>query len=179
MQLRNKHSLLFVVLGVLCTGMVLFCVDDAAVPVVPGDVGCAPGQVLRDNRCLNDADLAYCVSLINEYRAQKGLGALLRSDSLEEFAATGAQYDAARNTAHAHFSAEAHYTLTDAENEIPGWRLSARRTVRSVIEEGTRMMWNEGPGGGHYENIVGNHTRCGCGYYITVDSALWVVQDFK
>ena len=36
-----------------------------------------------------------------------------------------------------------------------------------------------GPGGGHYEILLGGHTAVGCGIHITGDNLVWVVQDFR
>jgi hypothetical protein len=41
------------------------------------------------------------------------------------------------------------------------------------------MMWDEGPGGGHYDNIAGDQKEAGCGIYVTPSGAVWVIQDFK
>ncbi len=139
---------------------------------------CGEGQVERAGRCVSDEDLQYCVDLINAYRAKLRKSALNRSTELEEFAAKGVVYDAERNSSHAHFRSEKKKPA-DAENEIPGWPLSRHGSVRAIIEAGTKMMWNEGPGGGHYENIIGNHTTVGCGTYVTDEGDVWVIQDFK
>jgi hypothetical protein len=123
--------------------------------------------------------LKHCVDLINHYRAKRNRPALSRSTDLEEFAAEGAAYDAARNQAHAHFSAEQNYKLCDAENEVPGWSLRHHGSITAIIDAGTKMMWDEGPGGPHYENMIGNHTKVGCGIYVTEDNKVWLVQDYK
>jgi uncharacterized protein YkwD len=119
-----------------------------------------------------------CLDETNRYRATLGLPAVAWSTELEAFAESGVRYDAARNRAHAHFAA-AKPNPSDAENEIPGWPLSNYKTVSKVVEEGLKMMWDEGPGGGHYENIKGSHTALGCGILVTEAGRVWVIQDFK
>jgi hypothetical protein len=57
--------------------------------------------------------------------------------------------------------------------------LSRYKNLITVIDEGLKMMWAEGPGGGHYENIKGSHTKAGCGCFVTSSNNAWVVQDFK
>jgi hypothetical protein len=42
------------------------------------------------------------------------------------------------------------------------------------------MMWNEGPGGGHYENMASTKlTRVACGFHVTSTATVWAVQDFQ
>jgi hypothetical protein len=40
------------------------------------------------------------------------------------------------------------------------------------------MMWAEGPGGGHYDNMVGDATHTACGVYTTPEGKVWMIQDF-
>ena len=41
-------------------------------------------------------------------------------------------------------------------------------------------MWNEGPGGGHYENMKSPTAKeVWCGFYTAPDGAVWSVQDFR
>lgn len=143
------------------------------------DQGCDEGEVCRDGRCVAEAHLVHCVELINQYRANRSRPRLSPSRELEEFAAEGAAYDAARNQGHAHFLAVQDYTLCDAENEIPGWPLSQHGSITAIIDAGTRMMWDEGPGGAHYDNMVGNHTVVGCGIFVTEDNRVWLIQDYR
>ncbi|MDB5051367.1 MAG: hypothetical protein JWO30_4438 [Fibrobacteres bacterium] len=126
------------------------------------------------------AEKKLCLDTINAYRAMVGAKAVTWSKSLEAFADQGARYDAERNVAHGHFSAYSKYAVpSDAENAIPGWPLKSYKTVAAVVAEGAKMMWAEGPGGGHYENIKGSHTQVGCGIYVTPTGAVWVIHDFK
>jgi hypothetical protein len=46
-----------------------------------------------------------------------------------------------------------------------------------VIQQGLAMMWAEGPGGGHYENMRGSYTQLGCGVFVN-GNEITVVQDF-
>lgn len=161
----------------IATGLML--VIDSSVATSTCNPPCTPGQVCRDERCVSEADLERCISETNRYRATLSLPPLVRNAALEEYAAVGARYDAGLNSAHAHFKAYANYQLTDAENEIPGWSLTQYKTVSAIIDAGLKMMWGEGPGGGHYENIKGSHTKLGCGCFTTSANGVWVVQDFK
>jgi uncharacterized protein YkwD len=121
----------------------------------------------------------FCVDEINRYRSENGKSTLSRSGSLEGYADEGARSDASTGTPHGHFIETGGGGIADAENEIPGWPIGWFGSVKEVIGEGIQAMMGEGPGGGHYENILGNHTQAGCGIYVTGDEAVWVVMDFK
>jgi len=144
---------------------------------------CEANPLIESAGSPSDAELQHCVDVVNGYRDSVSLPHLARSPALEAFAAIGACWDSHSKTAHSHFSAKADYTLTDAENELPGWSLGWIRTITAIVDQGTKMMWDEGPGTGsahgHYNNIVGNQTSVGCGIYVAADSTVWVTQDFK
>lgn len=126
------------------------------------------------------AEKKLCLDTINALRAGLSLPKLAWSKSLEAFADQGARYDAERNKAHAHFGAfSVRAVPSDAENAIPGWPLKNYKTVAKVVHDGAKMMWDEGPSGGHYENIKGSHTQVGCGIYVTPSGGVWVIHDFK
>jgi len=123
-------------------------------------------------------ELAFCVEETNRYRKRAGKPLLTRSSELEAFAAAGAAVDAKAKQAHRHFShvAYPHPYREMGENEIPWWPERQHGSVRDIIKFGLAGMWDEGPGGGHYENLVGNFTRVGCGIHVA-DGAVTVVQD--
>jgi hypothetical protein len=123
------------------------------------------------------AEKKLCLDTINAYRKKAGLQPVAWSKSLEAFADQGARWDAERNDPHGHFGA--FKGPTDAENEVPGWPLKSYKTVGAVVAKGAEMMWGEGPGGGHYENIKGGHTQLGCGIHVTATGAVWVIHDFR
>ena len=127
-----------------------------------------------------DAELQHCVDVTNQYRATNGKPPLTRSAALEAFAAEGAQSDAASGSPHGHFIATQGGGVASAENEVPGWDISfGGGTISGVIDSGLQMMWDEGPGGGHYENMnSSDFTELGCGIYVTGANQVWVVLDF-
>ena len=104
-----------------------------------------------------------------------GLPALTRSSELEAYAAAGARQDGLAHQAHLHYKSANLAAKGIAENELPWWPGSS---VRSVIQKGLAMMWAEGPGGGHYENIRGPYTQLGCGVFVN-GNEITVVQNFK
>ena len=124
--------------------------------------------------------LQHCVDVINSYRSANGRPALTRSSALEDCALAGAKSDASSGQAHGHFKSTSGCNGTaNAENELPGWALGSG-TVLDIIDSGTAMMMAEGPGGGHYENILrAGATQVGCGVFVLSDNNVWVVQDFK
>lgn len=123
---------------------------------------------------------AYCVEVLNELRAQASRPPLTRSAALETCATAGAQSDAASGSPHGHFVATGGCGgTTFAENETPGWPLQNFGSVREVIRASAQMMYDEGPGGGHHDNIVGDYTEVGCGIHVTDADAVWVVHNFR
>jgi hypothetical protein len=111
-----------------------------------------------------------CVDYINSLRARKGLPALARREDAESCANGQARSDSTSGDAHGAFGdCEEH-----AQNECPGWP-----GLSSIVPGCLDMMWAEGPGGGHYENMTSTRsTRVACGFYVTSSGAVWAVQDF-
>lgn len=148
------------------------------------DPACGASEACREGVCVTagpwEAELQFCVELINAYRVYYGLPTLERSPDLEACAAEGAEIDGETGLAHGHFqNTSGCGFVADSENEIPGWSLASYGSVMNVIDSGTAMMMAEGPGGGHYEILLGSHTAVGCGIHITGDNLVWVVQDFR
>jgi hypothetical protein len=129
-------------------------------------------------------DLQFCVDENNRYRAMKNVAPLQRSASLEAFGAVGAKYDYDAKKAHKHFADSNGIpgARAAAENEIPGfggWNLGRNGTVQNVIAQGFKMMWAEGPGGGHYENMKNaTYKQVGCGIYVAPNMDVTVTVDF-
>lgn len=154
-----RHSVL--ALAMLYVG----CLESAGVAPAESDV----------TDPIDTSDAVYCVQVINRYRAKAGVPPLERSAALEAFAMKGAESDAKSGRPHGYFSQTSGGGIAWAENEIPGWP----GAVREVIAEGTEMMWNEGPGGGHHDNIASKKWKeVGCGIYVTASKKVWVTQDF-
>jgi uncharacterized protein YkwD len=121
------------------------------------------------------ADLAMCADETNRYRASIGLGPLVRSAMLEDFATRAAAVDGVAHIAHNHFAATNGAGVSSAETEILWWR---GFNVRTVIQRGLAQMWQVGPGGEHYDIMAGTFSEIGCG--IAVNGAeVTVTQDFR
>ena len=129
-------------------------------------------------------DLQFCLDENNRYRAMVNAPPLIRSSTIEAFAAIGARYDYEARTAHKHFkdSMGIPGARAAAENEIPGfsgWNLARMKTIHAVIQQGLQSMWNEGPGGGHYENMKNPvYKQLGCGIYVAPNQDVTVTMDF-
>jgi uncharacterized protein YkwD len=131
-------------------------------------------------------DLQFCLDENNRYRATVGSPPLVRTAELDAFAGVGAKYDYDAMSAHKHFgdSHGAPGGNASAENEIPGWggwSIKSQKSVHGVIEGGLKAMWDEGPGGGHYENMKNpNNKKFGCGVYVAPNAAqdVTVTMDF-
>ena len=124
------------------------------------------------------SELEYCVAETNQYRASIGRPALIRSVALEAYAATAAPYDRAARAAHRYFRKTNGGGVAFAENQIPGWPLPQFGSVREIIRSGLAMMWAEGRGGGHYDNLAGSYTQVGCGVFVH-GNLVTVVQAFR
>jgi hypothetical protein len=77
---------------------------------------------------------------------------------------------------HQHFRSTNGGGIASAENEVPWW--TSYNSVHGVVQQGLALMWAEGPGGGHYENMRGPFTQLGCGAFVN-GNEVTVVQDFR
>lgn len=112
-----------------------------------------------------------CVYRINEYRKTIGLARLVREKDKEACAAEEAKSDSESGKAHGAFG----QCSEMAQNECPGWPAPAADMIDGCLE----MMWDEGPGGGHYDNMSGDFKTVACGFYVTPDSKVWAIQNFR
>ena len=117
-----------------------------------------------------------CVERTNELRATKGLPPIPRLASAEPCVDGQAKADAESGKAHGSFDAcfdQVPRWKGVAQNECPGYA-SVEATLKSCLD----MMWAEGPGGGHYDNMVGGSTHTACGFHTTPAGKVWMIQDF-
>jgi hypothetical protein len=172
-------------LMLLCLGLTLSCGDES-----DGDHGSAggsnnAGSVDSPGGSSNagsssvgdvygDARIR-CVDRANALRASIGLSPIPRLASAEPCVDGQAKSDSESGQAHGAFKAcldQVKWTGA-GQNECPGYA-----SVDSTLSACLDMMWAEGPGGGHYENIVGKSTHTACGFYTTPAGKVWMVQDF-
>jgi len=126
----------------------------------------------------NTSDLVYCVDETNRYRQMNGKAPLAHSQALEDYANQGAMIDTQQSSAHYHFSSTSGGGIAFAENECPsflGWTVMG--TVRNTITQCIAAFYSEGPGGGHYENMMGNYGSLGCGVYVQ-GQGITITQDY-
>jgi len=156
----------------LCLGLTLSCGDQSdSSPSSPGNANAgSPGA----NDAYGDARIR-CVDRTNALRASKGLSPIPRLVSAEPCVDGQAKSDSESGKAHGAFDA----CLDQVEwrgagqNECPGYG-----SVDSTLGACLDMMWAEGPGGGHYDNMVGGSTHTACGFHTTPAGKVWMVQDF-
>lgn len=169
MLVRMRHLTL-----VCCLGFALGCSDasDGGSVGAAGSPNTPVGAGSSDS--YGDARIR-CVDRTNALRATKGLKPIPRLGTAEPCVDGQAKSDADSGKAHGAFDA----CLNQVEwrgagqNECPGYG-----SVESALGSCLDMMWGEGPGGGHYENMVGNSTQTACGFYTTPAGKVWMVQDF-
>ncbi len=119
----------------------------------------------------------FCVDETNRLRALNGRPAVVRSLQLEAYANEGAEHDF-HNNPHDHFSSTNGGGIAFAENECPHWDLSfGGGDLVGLVGACIEAFYSEGPGGGHYENMMGAYGALGCGIY-QEGSDVTIVQDF-
>jgi hypothetical protein len=126
----------------------------------------------------------YCVQQTNHYRTTvppPGTGAprspVTESAQLEAFADTGAMVDYG-SSPHNHFIMTNGGGTAFAENECPHWDLSsANGDLKMLVAACLAAFYSEGPGGGHYENMMGAYHTLGCGIY-QHGTDVTIVQDY-
>lgn len=139
-------------------------------------IACGGGDVEGDPPVDTSAQ-AFCVDDTNRYRAMNGRAAVQRSTQLEEFADDGAMIDHAGQP-HDHFRQTSGGGIAFAENECPHWNLNqSSGDLKQLVGMCIAAFYSEGPGGGHYENMLGNYGTLGCGIFMS-GSSVTIVQDF-
>ena len=123
-----------------------------------------------------DAAHRFCVDETNRYRTDNGRAAVTRSAELEAYADDGAAVDHFASP-HDHFSSTSGGGIAFAENECPHWNLAPGGDLSALVGACIAAFFSEGPGGGHYENMMGNYGTLGCGLYVDGDSVT-IIQDF-
>ena len=142
---------------------------EAGAPSTPAapDAGAIDAAVASDPYA---AARELCVSTTNEYRASIGVAALSRWTAAEACVDGQAKTD---------FESEPHTSFGScterAQNECSG-----SGALEPLVRACLAGMWAEGPGGGHYENMVSTkRTRVACGFYPRPNGGFFVTQDFQ
>jgi uncharacterized protein YkwD len=146
--------------------------------------GCGGGKI--EGTSGSASDLQFCVEETNRYRAMDGRPPIAWSAALEQYATVGAESDTQTMSAHGHFGQTQGGGVASAENACPswlGWSLgSGENAVHDAIAGCIKAFYDEGEGGGHYENLMGDLPKLGCGVFVIGDgsegSGITIIQDF-
>lgn len=143
----------------------------AATPTAPS----AAGTTTAASSANVDASVSFCTDEINRYRAMAGLAALGRASDLDAYAAQAAENDGRSGVPHQFFRTNNGAGISRAENQLLLWKGYA---TNDVIRQGLAQMWAEGPGGSHYQIMVGRYAQVGCGIFKN-GNEVSVSQDFR
>jgi hypothetical protein len=167
--MRSWACVAFAVVSLLviaCSG------DDAGAGGSGGDGGSSGDPVLDDAR-------QYNLTRINAYRQMAGSPPLHLDGALNEFAQEGSVELSMDHAPHQHFKTS--YATcncgVNAENQgdANGWTVAP---IHDQIDQILQLMMSEGPGGGHYDNIMNaQFTRLGVGI-VNPSAALYFTNDF-
>ncbi len=114
-----------------------------------------------------DPLVRYNVERVNAYRARGGVPPLLYDARLSAFAVLGSQRLARDHVPHANFAEHAqaqHFGSRSAENQgdpsgVPSLDNDPWRNATKQVDIMLKLMMDEGPGGGHYDNIMNPKMR--------------------
>jgi uncharacterized protein YkwD len=135
-----------------------------------------------------DPRVRYNVERINAYRSQHGLGALLYDAKISAFARAGSERLAKDHTPHANFAEHGQgapgFGSVSAENQgdpdgVPSLDADEAKSHKKQIDVMLKLMVDEGPGGGHYENMMNpRFRRVGVGL-VETGGRLYMTNDFS
>ncbi|MBX3233282.1 MAG: CAP domain-containing protein [Labilithrix sp.] len=135
-----------------------------------------------------DPLVRYNVERVNAYRARKGLPPLLYDRKISELALRGSQQLASDHRPHAHFAAHAKgapgFGSRAAENQgdengVPVLDPNPTKNGQRQIDAMLELMFAEGPGGGHYDNMMSKELRrIGVGLFNSA-GRLYMTNDFS
>lgn len=134
-----------------------------------------------------DPLVRYNVDRINAYRARGGLAPVLYDARLSAFAVAGSQRLARDHVPHAHFAENAQaqrFGSRSAENQgdprgVPPMDADPWRNAQKQVDIMLKLMMDEGPGGGHYDNMMNPQMRrVGIGN-VYVGGRLYLTNDFS
>ena len=113
-----------------------------------------------------------CVDRINQYRARVRMGPLARDASTEGCDDEESRLDSSSNRAHGSFGK----CGERAQNACPNY---PGASVEDVLNKCLQQMFDEGPGGGHFDNMTSSkYSRASCGFQAMPGGRIWTVQNF-
>ena len=136
--------------------------------------------------------IAYNIAGINSYRAKKGLPPVVEDKKLDEYALAGSTQLSVDHKPHAHIEHDVKagtigsfgFSGGGAENQgdpsgIFSFSDDMLSNGKQQIDWALATMYKEGPGGGHYDNMMnGAFRRVGIGL-LFVGSRLYMTNDFS
>lgn len=136
-----------------------------------------------------DPLVKYNVERVNAYRAQKNLPPLLYDAKISAFATKGSERLSRDHTPHANFadhikSAPPGFGSRSAENQgdpsgVPALDADPVASGKKQIDLMLKMMMDEGPGGGHHDNMMNpRFRRVGVGL-VYAGHKLYLTNDFS
>jgi hypothetical protein len=113
-----------------------------------------------------------CVDRINQYRARVRVSPVSRDPSSEACDDEESRLDARSNRPHGSFGK----CGERAQNACPNY---PGASVEDVLTRCLQQMFDEGPGGGHYDNMTSTkYSRASCGFEAMPGGRIWTVQNF-
>lgn len=135
-----------------------------------------------------DPIVKYNVDRVNQYRASVGQPPLLYDAAISAFARQGSERLARDHVAHANFAEHAKgapgFGSRSAENQgdpngVPALDPNPQRNTMRQVDVMLELMWREGPGGGHYDNMVNpKMRRIGIGI-VYVQGRMYMTNDLS
>jgi hypothetical protein len=135
-----------------------------------------------------DPLVRFNLDLLNEYRAHAGARPLLYDARISAFALSGSKQLARDHEPHAHFLAHAEgapgFGSRSAENQgdphgVPALASDRVTSGKQQIATMLKLMFDEGPGGGHHDNMLNpKYRRVGIGVY-EPGGTLFLTNDFS
>ncbi len=136
-----------------------------------------------------DPLVRYNVEQLNAYRARSGAAPLLYDARISAFALAGSRQLEGDHHPHAHFAAHAQgapgFGSRSAENQgdpngVPPLDADRVKSGKKQIDLMLKMMFDEGPGGGHHDNMLNaRYRRIGIGLHTTAGGMLYLTNDFS
>jgi uncharacterized protein YkwD len=135
-----------------------------------------------------DPLVKYNLDLLNQYRVHAGVPPLLYDAKTSAFALAGSAELARDHSPHAHFRAHAQgspaFGSRSAENQgdpngVPPMAADPVASGKKQIAVMLQMMFDEGPGGGHHDNMLSpKYRRVGIGVH-EPRGVLYLTNDFS
>ena len=176
--------------------------DAGAPPIVGHDAGAPPPALDASTPPAQDASTPpadgfdafqhHNLDVINKYRAGKSLAPLVLDAQLCAFALAGTQELSRDHQPHHHFisasndgslwNAGFHNSAAENQGDPNGWYVMSQDATQNEllqIDDIQKAMFAEGPGGGHYDNIMSTKSRrVGVGL-LEVNGELYLTNDFS